>query len=135
MADLLISFFIAALSGMGVGSGGLLVLWLTHGDGLGQTQAQGINLLFFLFAASASCAVNFRRRHISHPSALLLGVGGTVGAVAGALLASAAAPELLRRLFGGMLIVTGAPALFRAAASFWPGASRTDRKKGTGPRP
>ena len=117
--DWLISLAIAALSGMGVGSGGLLVVWLTRGDGLGQAEAQGINLLFFLFAAAASCAVNFRRRKIPAGAVVLLGIGGALGAAAGALLASALAPRLLRKLFGAMLLVTGLPALVRSAAGIF----------------
>ena len=39
------------LSGLGVGGGSLLILWLTAVLGTEQRAAQGINLLFFLPAA------------------------------------------------------------------------------------
>ena len=40
---MLASFGIAVLSGMGVGSAGLFVLYLTAFAGLSQLQAQGLN--------------------------------------------------------------------------------------------
>lgn len=118
MWDAIVSAAVAALSGMGVGSGGLLVVWLTRADGLGQVEAQGANLLFFLFASAASCAVNLRLRRVGAGTAVLLAAGGVVGAVLGACLASVLDPTLLRRLFGGMLLVTGVPALVRSLAAF-----------------
>ena len=48
------SFIIALLSGMGIGSGGLLVIYLTLLEKVPQLTAQGINLLFFIFASASS---------------------------------------------------------------------------------
>ena len=44
------SFLIAALSGLGVGGGGLFVVFLALFTEIPQITAQGINLLFFLFS-------------------------------------------------------------------------------------
>ena len=52
---MLASFGIAVLSGMGVGSAGLFVLYLTAFAGLSQLQAQGLTLVFFLLSAHAIC--------------------------------------------------------------------------------
>ena len=49
------AFLIAILSGMGVGSAGLLVVYLTMVLGAPQLTAQGINLLFFLPSALIAC--------------------------------------------------------------------------------
>ena len=49
MLDIIVFFIIATLSGMGVGSAGLLVVWLTVFDSVPQLAAQGLNLFFFLF--------------------------------------------------------------------------------------
>ena len=51
MLDLLIGTAVAVLSGMGVGSGGLLVVYLTLAGGIAQPAAQALNLFFFIFAA------------------------------------------------------------------------------------
>jgi uncharacterized membrane protein YfcA len=44
-----VSLFIAILSGLGVGSGGLFVVWLTMVEGVDAIEARGLNLLFFVF--------------------------------------------------------------------------------------
>ena len=49
MIDIFAGFFAAMLSAMGVGGGGLLVIYLTEILGMEQRCAQGINLLFFLY--------------------------------------------------------------------------------------
>ncbi len=113
----LVAAAIAVLSGMGVGSGGLLVVYLTLGAGMEQAAAQMLNLFFFLFAAGASTAVNIRRRRIAWGCVALLGAGGVAGALIGTALAAAAEPRLLSILFGGMLTYTGAAGLFRTATA------------------
>lgn len=111
MLDLLIGTAVAVLSGMGVGSGGLLVVYLTLAGGMAQPAAQALNLFFFIFAAGASTAVNIRRRNIAWGCVVLLGAGGVIGAVAGSALAAVIKPRVLRMLFGLMLTFTGARGL------------------------
>ena len=111
MLDIIVGAAVAVLSGMGVGSGGLLVVYLTLASGMSQAPAQALNLFFFLFAASASTAVNIRRRNIAWGCVILLGLGGAVGAIAGSAIAAVAKPRVLRMLFGIMLTVTGARGL------------------------
>lgn len=111
MLDIIVGTAVAVLSGMGVGSGGLLVVYLTLAAGMSQAPAQALNLFFFLFAASASTAVNIRRRNIAWGCVILLGLGGAVGAIAGSAIVAVAKPRVLRMLFGIMLTVTGARGL------------------------
>lgn len=111
MLDIIVGAAVAVLSGMGVGSGGLLVVYLTLAAEMQQAPAQALNLFFFLFAAGSSTAVNIRRRNIAWGCVLLLGIGGAVGAIAGTVAAAAAKPRVLKMLFGLMLTVTGARGL------------------------
>lgn len=112
MGFAVVSFMIALLSGMGVGSGGLLVVYLTLVENLSQLQAQGINLLFFIFSAGASTAVNFRAGDVYTGALLAAGAGGIAGAVVGAFLSAIVSPALLRRFFGVMLVYSGLKSLF-----------------------
>lgn len=113
MRDILASLLAAALSGLGVGSGGLLVIYLTLVAGIDQHTAQGINLLFFLFSGGAALAVHSGGRRL-YPAAIALMTGaGVVGAFLGTSWAQALPPLLLRRLFGGMLVLSGMLALYR----------------------
>lgn len=118
MIDFLVSCGVALLSGLGVGSGGLLVVFLTEYREVGQLFAQGVNLIFFIFSSGASTAVNLRSRNICYGAVTVMSVGGTVGAIVGALVASVLAPDLLRIGFGAMLLIGGIPSFIRSVKSF-----------------
>ena len=124
MIDFIVSCGVALLSGLGVGSGGLLVVFLTKYREVGQLFAQGVNLIFFIFSSGASTAVNLRARNICYGAVTFMSIGGTIGAIVGALVASVLAPDLLRIGFGLMLLIGGVPAFLRAIKSF-------SKKKGT----
>ena len=64
VVDILAALIIAVLSGMGVGSGGLLVLYLTMVRDTPHLTAQGLNLLFFIFASGASLCIHLTRRQM-----------------------------------------------------------------------
>lgn len=113
MLDTILSFIMGALSGMGIGGGGLLVIYLTLVRGAGQIEAQGINLYFFIFASIAALFVHYGKRRINYNTVLLLGVAGMPSALAGALLASALRPETVKSAFGYMLLLAGAISLVK----------------------
>lgn len=104
---LLAAFLSALLSGLGVGSAGIFVLYLTLIAGFPQPEAQAVNLLFFLLSAGASLLLHVKRRQIPWKATLLLILCAIPGAFAGSALAARLNGELLRRLFGGMLTLTG----------------------------
>ena len=114
MIDFFVSASVALLSGLGVGSGGLLVVFLTEYRQVGQLFAQGINLLFFIFSSGAATAVNLRLRKICYGSVLLMSIGGIIGAIVGAVSASFIDPVYLRIGFGLMLLIGGIPSLVRS---------------------
>lgn len=107
MVHLLVALLIAALSGLGIGSGGLLVIYLTLVEGADQLIAQGINLLFFLFSSGASLVFHLKKRRLFGGVILIMSLAGLVGAAAGSLLALSLPSHVLRRLFGGMLTASG----------------------------
>lgn len=112
MLDIIVSFLLSVLSGMGVGGGGLLVIYLTLISGIKQFSAQGLNLIFFLAASLSALAVNIRRRKLSFAEITALAVPGAVFSVIGALLAAHTDVSLLRKIFGGLLILSGGISLF-----------------------
>ena len=118
MIDFLVSAGVALLSGLGVGSGGLLVVFLTEYRGVGQLFAQGVNLIFFIFSSGAATAVNLRARRICYGAVTLMSIGGTIGAITGAIIASVLNPDLLRIGFGLMLLIGGVPSFIRSVKSF-----------------
>ncbi len=105
------SFLVAVLSGMGVGSAGLLVVYLTMIAGVPQLTAQGINLLFFLFAAAAALGVHITHRRIPFLYVSIAALAGMIGALPGTFAAGILPQGWVRILFGIMLILAGVRAL------------------------
>ncbi len=100
------------LSGLGVGGGSLLMLWLTVVLGMEQAAARSINLLFFI--PTAVIATVFRSKEGAVPvKKLLPGIlSGCAAAALLCLLARNMDTGLLRKIFGGLFIITGLRELF-----------------------
>ncbi len=113
IALVLACFLCAVLSGLGVGSAGIFTLYLTLLAGYPQTEAQALNLLFFLFSAGASLLFHIRDRAIPWRLTGILILCAIPGTLLGSYFARTLDPALIRKLFGGMLVLTGVPALVR----------------------
>lgn len=107
MVTLLISFAIGILSGLGIGGGGLLVIYLALFTELGQLQIQGINLSFFLLCASASILIHIRKRKLFKGVILITISAGIIGTILGCFTSKLISPEILRKIFGVLLVVSG----------------------------
>ncbi|MBQ5389831.1 MAG: sulfite exporter TauE/SafE family protein [Clostridia bacterium] len=108
----IVSFLVACLAGMGVGSGGLFVIYLTLFSGMPQLEAQGLNLHFFIFATAAALLLHARTLVIPlRRLAYVCGVG-SIGCAGGAALAQHMDGDSLRTVFAIVLIGTGAVTLF-----------------------
>lgn len=111
--DIAVSFTVAVLAGMGVGGGGLAVIYLVLIRKMPQLEAQGINLMFFLSSAIPAVAVNVKKRRLDLHKLLLIAIPGAIFAVIGSLLAAKINAEILRKVFGGLTFTAGSAALFR----------------------
>lgn len=118
MKNIIFSFFIpiviAVLSGMGLGGGGLFVVYLNIFSDLPQIYMQAINLVFFIFAAGASLLIHLTRRKIYFKAVLLMGVFGIAGSLIGSAVALSVDGELLGKIFGVMLIGAGIYSFFKS---------------------
>lgn len=113
IADIAAAFLTAALAGMGVGGGGLLVIYLTLAREMPQLEAQGINLVFFLSSALPAIAVDIKKRRLDLRRILLIAIPGAVFAVLGAMLAAKVNAAVLRRIFGGLMLLAGGATLLK----------------------
>lgn len=111
MKTFIIIFLIALLSGMGVGGGGLLVIYLTLFENVEQVIAQGTNLSFFIATALASTVYNVKKKKIVWKITLVLSISGAVFSLLGSFLVEAIDRDILRKLFGGMLALGGISSL------------------------
>ena len=111
-ATVFVAFAAAILSGLGIGSAGLFVLWLTFALQMPQIAAQGTNLIFFLFSSGAALAIHAFRTPLLWKTIFCLAIFGLFGSVLGVGVAASLPQELLRTLFGALLILSGAIGLF-----------------------
>ncbi len=100
-------FLSGLIGGMGLGGGGVLIIYLTVFAGVEQLRAQGINLLFFIPIAVLSCAIYAAKKQIDYKTVLFTAAGGVLGTLGGVALSSYIGGNLLSKLFGGGLIVLG----------------------------
>lgn len=107
IVTMIIVFIIAALSGMGVGGGGLFVIYLSLFTDTPQLLAQGINLLFFLLCAGASLIFHLQKRNIYFLAVAILAGAGIVGSLVGSSIAEHINESILRKIFGAMLVISG----------------------------
>lgn len=101
------TFLMSVLCGMGLGSGGLYIVYLTVFAGFEQLHAQGLNLYFFIFSTAAALIIHIKKQKL-HPKRLLcICVYGSLGCICGALLAQSLSNDMLRNIFAILLIVSG----------------------------
>lgn len=103
-----VALFIAILSGLGVGSGGLFVIWLTSVYGVSAPQARGMNLLFFVFSATAALFFHYKKRCLKLKLIVILSFFALLGTIAGTFVSRFISPAVLRRIFGIFLVASGA---------------------------
>ena len=104
---IIVGTILGFLTGLGVGGGSLLVIWLTAVLGMDQGTARGINLLFFL--PGAAVAILFRRKQgaIQWRSVLPPAVAGCIAAAVFSYFSTVWDTEMLKKVFGGILIAAG----------------------------
>jgi uncharacterized membrane protein YfcA len=92
---------------MGMGGGGIMVIFLTLALGTPQLQAQGINLVFFLPCAVISLIINGKRKLVDWKTAMLIVLGGLPTAFLGIWVAGKIQTKWLGWIFAAFLIVMG----------------------------
>lgn len=95
------------LSGLGTGGGSLLILWLTLVVGLDHPQARVINLLFFLPSALIACLFRWKQGQLNLRKVLPAIAAGCASALGFSLLSTRLDLELVKKLFGVLLLITG----------------------------
>jgi uncharacterized membrane protein YfcA len=101
------------LSGCGVGGGTLLLIYLTAVKGVGQVQAQGVNLAYFLPCSAAALYSHIKNKQVERAAFIPAVVAGSLCTLPAAWLATALDGTVLRRIFGVFLLIVGLRELFR----------------------
>lgn len=98
---------LGVLSGLGTGGGSLLILWLTLVQKMPGFQAKAINLLFFLPSALIACLFRWKQGCLNIKKVLPAILAGSITAVLFAWIGRHWDTAILKKIFGGLLIITG----------------------------
>lgn len=109
---ILATFFSGLLSSMGFGGGTVLVIYLTSFMSFEQKEAQGINLIFFIFTGIIGLIVNIKNGLVDKTSLKKLLKYALPGVAVGFILLPNVPSHLLKKLFGGALTLMGLMNLF-----------------------
>ena len=105
---LIVGTVLGFLTGLGVGGGSLLILWLTLVLEMPQTAARGINLLFFLpSAAMIACYLRWKQGAVTLRKVLPAILTGCAAAAVFSLISTRMDLDVLKKLFGILLLATG----------------------------
>lgn len=99
------------LSGLGIGGGSLLIVWLTgilHMDAL---MARSINLMFFVPSALIACIIRYKKGQLKLRIPLYGIISGCFFAILGNWLSTQLNTVIIKKLFGIILIVAGSKEL------------------------
>lgn len=111
MLDFCLSLLLGVAAGLGVGGGGLLVLYLAGLCGMPPYTAQGINLLFYLCAVLGAFPVHIKKQTLSWRLLFELCILGVPASLLGALLGAHIPQRAARIAMGYFLLAGGALAL------------------------
>ena len=109
---LLVGTVLGFLTGLGIGGGSLLILWLTVVLDTDPQAARGINLLFFLPAALIACIFRAKQGALSIRKILPAILAGAGAAAVFSWLSTVIRAEVLRPCFGAVLLAAGTRELF-----------------------
>lgn len=110
--SLLIGTILGFLSGLGVGGGSLLILWLTQVLGMSYAPARIINLMFFLPAAIISSFYRRKEGTLKLKKLYPGIIAGCVAAAAASIVSASLDTDMIKKLFGFLLLLAGCKELF-----------------------
>ena len=107
MVKLLVGAVLGFLSGLGVGGGSLLLLWLTLVMGVDQPTARVMNLLFFLPCALVATAFRWKQSKPNWQLTLPAVGAALLGALLGNRLGPSLDMDILKKFLGVLFLLTG----------------------------
>ena len=98
---------LGTLSGLGTGGGSLLILWLTLALGMAPQEARLVNLMFFVPSALVACLFRWKQGELCIKKVLPAMIAGSIFAAIFTTVGAKMDTDILKKLFGGLLIFTG----------------------------
>ena len=95
------------LSGLGIGGGSLLIIWLTVVLNTDPLTARSINLLFFIPSALIACYFRIRQGDLDLKPLFPAIIAGCISAAVFSWISTIVNTDILRKLFGIILLAAG----------------------------
>ena len=108
----IVAFLVSILMGIGVGGGGLFIIFLTECMNFSQITAQGTNLVFFILAGASALAIHIRKRKLNILQILIMTLFGILGSLLFSHLANNLDPDIPRKVLGSLLVISGIITIF-----------------------
>ncbi len=115
LIDILAGILSAVIASMGLGGGGVYIMYLTLVKNTEQINAQGLNLMFFIPCAAVSLAVYIKSKMIKPKAVIPMAAGGIIGALAGNFILTEIPQNALKIIFAAFLIIMGVYTVFSKA--------------------
>ena len=113
--DMLAAFLVSVLTGMGMGSAGLMVIYFSAVRNFQQLEAQGANMLLFIASTLFSLVLQISQKLIRWKTVILITLAGCVGTFIGFKVAKGIDGESVKRYFAMLLIVSGLISIVKIA--------------------
>ena len=107
-----IASILGFLSGIGVGGGSLLILWLTMVAKVAYPDARITNLLFFIPAALVATICNWKKGALDWRKTLPAIIAGSIAAACSSLLSAELNTDIIKKAFGVLLSIAGVKEVF-----------------------
>ena len=105
--DAIVSFICALSASIGIGGGGLLIVYLTLARSVPQKDAQGINLIFFVLTMSLALVFHKIKKRVQTHNVLYVLLPALPAGILGSFIAKGIDTDTLKTLFGAFLILCG----------------------------
>jgi len=112
ITNLIAGLLAGIIGAMGLGGGGVLLIYLTVFAGIQQIEAQGINLIFFLPCAVTAIIIYSKKSLIKWRIVLPYAIFGILGTIIGSFLTDIIGGQTLQTVFGAGLLLLGIKELF-----------------------
>lgn len=113
VSALLAGLFSGILGSMGLGGGGILILYFTLFTDTEQLTAQGINLLFFIPIGLLSVIIYAIKKQIKWKIVLKIAIFGIIGSFIGIYFGGLLGGNITRKIFGGLIVIIGMTQIFK----------------------
>ena len=104
---LIVGTVLGFLTGLGIGGGSLLMVWLTAVLGMPTLTARGINLLFYLPGAIIAICFRKKQGRIQWRNVLPPAIAGCAAAAVCSYFSTTVDNSICRTIFGIILIAAG----------------------------